>query len=498
MFTQILKISIISIFISSLLFISCSKDNESINVEEIQNLVSNDLEIITTDASLGKGGCYELVYPISIAFSNDSTLELNDSEELRKAISEWYKENGSKEGKPSLIYPYTVTNKEGEQIIVTSDDKQKELRKNCKGDERDDKEEDDWRNDKDEEDRGNEKETCFTLNYPLTYIYSDGHRESYDDKKAFLEAIKLYFESNGKEAKRPVLQYPISITLEDGSEVSVDSDKELLSLKKECLGEGEDKDACFSLVYPVSFSYPDGTVTEYDNKESMWKGMKEYYEDQGSEAQKPQLVYPITILYGERREIEVESNEALQRIRLSCKDKGNSHDDHEGDDDKECFELVFPLSFTFSDKVFNNEEEMWTALKNYFEEFGDRASEPQFNFPLTIIFGDRGEIVVDNQEMLERIEQVCSDRNEDNSDDNVNEQCFIIQFPLSYVYPDGTIKTFNERSEVSEAIEAFFREYGRETGLPELQYPIEVILSDRSSLKIENEEQLERLRKSCD
>src|SRR6187402_2770051 len=111
---------------------SCQKDE---GVESTDNFVDNAVDQIQSRSGAGTFGCYELVFPVTLGFADSTTATVNSYEELREAIRTWFESNGANHNhhnRPSLVYPYQVTNDAGEIITVENVDQLKELLAACR------------------------------------------------------------------------------------------------------------------------------------------------------------------------------------------------------------------------------------------------------------------------------------------------------------------------------------------------------------------------------
>ncbi len=207
-----------ALILTTVFFNSCTKDSAE-SASEIDNFVTESVQNLEATTRTGRGGCFELVFPVTIGFPTDKTVEVKSYEELKAAIKSWRKENG-KPGKvlvkPNFIYPIDVITKEGETVTVNSFVELVSLRKECIG-------------------KGNgQGKPCFRLNYPISIVYPDNSAVEYATPAELRKALREWKKNNMDAIYRPILSFPLSITMEDGTIVKINSREELRAAKEGC------------------------------------------------------------------------------------------------------------------------------------------------------------------------------------------------------------------------------------------------------------------------
>ena len=221
MLNRIFKIStVFALTIFATLFTSC--DKESVLSDEIvQNFVNESVEAVERSGSVGRTGCYEFVFPVSITFPDESTTSIEDYETLRATIKEWKEANPDTEEKPSLAFPLEVVAEDGAIISVESKDALKELKQACR------------RNGRKNHNKG---DRCFEIVFPLSITFPDGTTTAYADRMTLKMAVRAWKVANPDAEERPMLAFPIDLTLEDGTTVTVNNSEELQAQKESCAG----------------------------------------------------------------------------------------------------------------------------------------------------------------------------------------------------------------------------------------------------------------------
>jgi hypothetical protein len=200
-------------------FIACNKD-EAATEAEIENYVNQSIGALEAETRTGRGGCFELVFPVTIVFSTGEEVEVESYEALKNAIKNWRREHNVPKGtptvRPQFVYPIDVITAEGETVTVDSKLELLQLRRECIL-------------------AGNgQGRPCFKLNFPLSVAYPDGTTATYATGMEMRRALRAWKKANPTAVLRPVLVFPLTITMEDGTIVTVNSREELALIKQDC------------------------------------------------------------------------------------------------------------------------------------------------------------------------------------------------------------------------------------------------------------------------
>lgn len=87
-------------------------------------------------------------------------------------------------------------------------------------------------------------------------------------------------------------------------------------------------------------------------------------------------------------------------------------DDTEGKKDKTaCFELVYPVTFLMPDgsALTGNEEEVWGAIKAWYEANPDSEEKPALQYPVEIAFEDGTIQAINDEAAMEAAKEDCGD-----------------------------------------------------------------------------------------
>lgn len=221
--TQILKFQWLMILVAGLFITSCSDSTDSGDAASAEAYAEEVVTRTLEGANLGKAGCYELVFPVTLSFPDATTVEIASVDAMKEALKAWRKENPRVRTRPSLVFPFSVISASGEVIVVDNEVEQRELRIACGktfgGHDKD------------------KHKSCFKINFPFSVTLPDSTvitLNAKEDRKVLHDAIKEFKKANPGVRVRPELVFPISVTMEDGTVVTVNTKEELKALKESC------------------------------------------------------------------------------------------------------------------------------------------------------------------------------------------------------------------------------------------------------------------------
>lgn len=223
--TNLFKIAPFFILLVGLFIASCTESDDTSSAAIDEYAEETVLRTVDT-AGVGRKGCFELVFPVTIQFGDNSTAKVDSYEAMKEAIKTWRTNNPDSKIRPKLALPYQVVKPDGEYVNVTTELEAKLLKAMCgrpghgpKGP------------------KGNHK-MCFKPVFPFTVVLPDGKEftlNSADDRKALHDAIKAYYTANpGAARTKPTLKFPATFEMADGTKVTVKSKEELTALKDSC------------------------------------------------------------------------------------------------------------------------------------------------------------------------------------------------------------------------------------------------------------------------
>jgi hypothetical protein len=116
-----------------------SQDGELITVEDETELRELRADCAGTFGNHGHHGhgqhglsCFEIQFPITVAFPDSTTAEAANRQELHGLIHTWRQNNPGVQGRPEIVFPITVKmTEDGTLVTVNSREELRELKENC-------------------------------------------------------------------------------------------------------------------------------------------------------------------------------------------------------------------------------------------------------------------------------------------------------------------------------------------------------------------------------
>jgi hypothetical protein len=221
-----LKFSFLPILVLISILVACNKSTD-VNTEE---LVDQALYSAQERGGMGRYGCYELVFPVSIVLPDNSTAEVTSYTEMKQTLRNYFQANGGQPGGPrpriGFVFPINVVSQDGEIITVNSEDELRALREACGGG---------TFGNHGPQGHGNHGLTCFDMVFPITILFPDGTTAEAADRQALHLLIRTWKHNNPGVQGRPQISFPITVKMDDdGSLVTVNSREELRQLKEDC------------------------------------------------------------------------------------------------------------------------------------------------------------------------------------------------------------------------------------------------------------------------
>ena len=249
---------------------------------------------------------------------------------------------------------------------------------------------------------------------------------------------------------------------------------------------------CFDLVLPVTYVMPDGsTIIVNNNDEDGWQEIKDWYDANPNSEEKPALQYPVDISF-ETREgsttFTVTNDEDMRNAYVRCGGRD--------DDNRECFELVFPVTYLMPDgstiTVENGED--WDSIKDWYDENPNAEERPELQYPVDIIFDDET-LTIDNAEEMNMVKRECWEYEDE------GRECFALVYPVTFIMPDGSsIVVAADDEDGWEEVKNWYDANPESEERPTLQYPVDIIYrtdDGDSTVTINNEEEMEAAKDEC-
>ena len=173
------------------------------------------------------------------------------------------------------------------------------------------------------------------------------------------------------------------------------------------------------------------------------------------------------------------------------------------EEDWECFELVFPVTFEMPDGstfiVTSNDEEGWSDIKHWYDENEDTDQRPEMLFPINILIDEELITINNNSELIGVYSQCRPDYYRDEYYYGKEDwECFELVFPVTFEMPDGS--TFTVTSDDEEGwsdIKDWYDENNSEEK-PLLHYPVNIVFDyEEGNVTINNDEEMREAEAAC-
>ncbi|WP_303318126.1 hypothetical protein Q4Q34_11670 [Flavivirga abyssicola] len=175
-----------------------------------------------------------------------------------------------------------------------------------------------------------------------------------------------------------------------------------------------DKASCLSVELPVTVIV-NGLEIIVDSTED-YKVIEAIFNEFEDDDDKLEIVFPITIVLADHTEIVLNNRTDLENLIEECKGE------NEPDDDIECIDFQYPISFSVYDTEFQVIDVITVENDRQLHRFVKRVANAEvlasLNFPVTMIYADGSTTVVNNNEQLEStINEAKDDCDEDDDND---------------------------------------------------------------------------------
>jgi len=175
-----------------------------------------------------------------------------------------------------------------------------------------------------------------------------------------------------------------------------------------------DRANCLSVNLPVTV-LANGVELVINSKED-YMLIKTVFDESDDDTDTLEIVYPITITLSDYTEVTVNNREELQALAQECSGENQQ------DDDIECIDFQYPLSFSVYNSSFQVIEVVTIEGDRQLHRFIRRVREGEvfasINFPITMVLSDGSTVVVNNnQELQLTIEEAKDSCNEDDNND---------------------------------------------------------------------------------
>jgi hypothetical protein len=225
---------LLGLLLISALMPSCEKEDFSISDSSLEDLdvtlrSNTDGAYADGISSDGKGKkiCFRPIFPITLNFPDNTSLEVTDLESLKTAIMEWKANHPDSRQKPGIAFPHQIELADGTVIEVNSKEEVHAIKKTC---------------------RPAPLSDCFTFVFPIEVTNKDGEVVIILSEEELKESCERPNEGGqgfgeerrgkgrGHRIKKPALVFPVDIVLTaDSTQVEVATADELKEIIATCL-----------------------------------------------------------------------------------------------------------------------------------------------------------------------------------------------------------------------------------------------------------------------
>jgi len=226
--TKAFKLSLLPVLAFVALFFACTK-TEELTVDEA---VDEALYSVQERGGMGRYGCYELVFPVSITLPNGTTVEVDSYDAIKQQLRTYFEANGDRRRprggvRPhfNFVFPIAVVSQDGELITVEDENALLRLRADCAG----------TFDQHGPRGHGHHGLSCFEVVFPVTLEFPDGTTASADSRQAVHQLLRTWMQNNPGVPARPKITFPFTVKMtDDGTLVTVNNPTELRALKADC------------------------------------------------------------------------------------------------------------------------------------------------------------------------------------------------------------------------------------------------------------------------
>ncbi|PKP12300.1 MAG: hypothetical protein CVU08_11245 [Bacteroidetes bacterium HGW-Bacteroidetes-3] len=174
-----------------------------------------------------------------------------------------------------------------------------------------------------------------------------------------------------------------------------------------------DKASCISIQLPVKVVVNGVEITV--NSEADYEIIEANFNEFEEDEDELEIVFPIVILLSDFTEVTINNSDELESFVDDC------GGENEMDDDIECIDFVYPVSFSIFDSANQLAETVTVINDEQFYKFMDDLEDyqiVQINFPLKVVLFDGTEQTINDMVMLETaIENAKNKCDEDDDND---------------------------------------------------------------------------------
>ncbi|MEQ1744915.1 MAG: hypothetical protein ABMA02_05795 [Saprospiraceae bacterium] len=208
-------------------FFACNKTDD-LTIDEAMDEV---LYSVQERGGMGRYGCFELVFPVSITLPNGTTVEVDSYDAIKQQLRTYFEANGGRRPRGGMrnhlnfVFPISVVSQDGDVITVEDEAALLALRAECGG----------TFGSHGPRGHGQHGLSCFEIVFPITIELPDGTTQQADSRQAIHQIMRTWKQNNPGVQGRAKVVFPITVKMaSDGTLVTVNSREELRALKAGC------------------------------------------------------------------------------------------------------------------------------------------------------------------------------------------------------------------------------------------------------------------------
>jgi hypothetical protein len=181
-----------------------------------------------------------------------------------------------------------------------------------------------------------------------------------------------------------------------------------------------DRANCLSVNLPVTVVV-NGLEIIIDSEED-YKIIEAIYNEFEDDDDRLDIVFPIVIITDNHDEITINSSSEMQEFVAKCKGE------NEEDDDIECIDFKYPISFSIFNPNFQIVDVISVANDRELHLFIKRVKTAEviasINYPVSLLYADGSDVVVNNNEELARTIEEAKDACDEDDDNDYGDDDF--------------------------------------------------------------------------
>ena len=336
--------------------------------------------------------CFDLVFPVTLAFPDGSTAEAGSPMEMRQLLIDWRTNNPDASERPSFVFPLSVEFPNGDIVEAEDADALAELRDFC-----DHPSGPNW----------HRHRRCFQLVYPVTIEFPNGNTAQANNARQLKLILRAWRLTHPNATEHPSLVFPIQVELPNGNIMDIETPAQLRELREACERPCRPWDQyishCFTLVYPITVVFPDSETAEADSPESLRQLIADWRMENPDSEERPTFEFPIQVELPNGNIVNVANAQMLAQLRQGCHSHCRPRPHH-------CFRFVYPLSIAFpgGDTVeVGNASEMKQAIRTWHQNNPDADERPSLVFPFDVELENGETATVENEEQFQSLVESC-------------------------------------------------------------------------------------------